>query len=153
MLSAMSDPLRDPELDELVRELNRKNASDPLSGGEADLQLESYEGPSFLPALALRAPSQLLVGEGEPLDRYLTEMIQQKASDLLLIPGLPPIFRINGRLLRAEERGALEGEEIGKLFHPHLGGKERQELAESGSTDFSLNVSHGRAAGDGFVAA
>jgi hypothetical protein len=56
MLIAMSDPLRDPELDELVRELNRKSASDPLRGGDPDLQLESVEGPSFLPALALRSP-------------------------------------------------------------------------------------------------
>jgi len=124
----MSDPLRDPELDELVRELNRKSASDPLRGGDPDLQLESVEGPSFLPALALRVPSQLLVAEGEPLDRLLAEMVQQKASDLLLIPGLPPIFRVNGRLLRMEERGALEGDEVQRLFAAHLGGKERQEL-------------------------
>jgi twitching motility protein PilT len=148
----MSDPIRDPDLDRLIRELNEN------STGVLD---EDERGPDFVPAgtvatkggLSLRAASQAVVAEGQPLDRYLTEMIQQKASDLLLIPGLPPIFRINGRLLRVEERGALEGEEIGKLFQPHLGGKERQELAERGSTDFSLNVSRGRATGDGFGAA
>jgi twitching motility protein PilT len=149
MYPGMSDPIRDPDLDNLIRELNQNTA------GVLD---DDERGPDFVPAttvatkggLSLRSAVQAVVAEGQPLDRYLTEMIQQKASDLLLIPGLPPIFRINGRLLRVEERGALEGEEIGKLFHPHLGGKERQELAERGSTDFSLNVSRGRAAGDGF---
>jgi twitching motility protein PilT len=152
MHPGMSDPIRDPDLDNLIRELNQNTA------GVLD---DDERGPDFVPAgtvitkggLSLRSAVQAVVAEGQPLDRYLTEMIQQKASDLLLIPGLPPIFRINGRLLRVEERGALEGEEIGKLFHPHLGGKERQELAEQGSTDFSLNVSRGRAAGDGFGAA
>ena len=152
----MNDPIRDPDLDRLIRELNQN------STGVLD---EDERGPDFVPAgtvvtkegtkggLSLRHASQAVVAEGQPLDRYLTEMIQQKASDLLLIPGLPPIFRINGRLVRVEERGALEGEEIGKLFQPHLGGKERQELTERGSTDFSLNVSHGRSAVDGFGSA
>ncbi len=152
MYPRMSDPIRDPDLDNLIRELNQ-NTTGVLDDDE--------RGPEFVPAatvvtkggLSLRSAVQAVVAEGQPLDRYLTEMIQQKASDLLLIPGLQPIFRINGRLLRVEERGALEGEEIGRLFQPHLGGKERQELAERGSTDFSLNVSRGRAtgaAGDGF---
>ncbi len=153
MLIAMSEHLRDPELDELVRELNRKSASDPLGGGGADLQLEPTESAFPAPSLALRVPSQLLVAEGEPLDRILTEMVQQKASDLLLIPGLPPIFRINGRLLRMEERGVLEGDEVQRLFQAHLGGKERQELAEEGSTDFSLSISRGRAVAEGMGSA
>ena len=139
MLIDMSDHLRDPDLDRLVRELNENGADE-----EPSLVFDP-EGEPLTPSLALRLPSQALVAEGEPLDRFLTEMVQQKASDLLLIAGLPPIFRVNGRLLRMEEQGALEGEEIQRLFHAHLGGKERQDLAERGSTDFSLRIARGRA--------
>jgi twitching motility protein PilT len=152
MLIAMSDHLRDPDLDQLVRELNQNSLGKP-AGEETDLvfapAIESDTLSSPKP-LALRAASQAVVVEGETLDRLLSEMIQQKASDLLLIPGLPPIFRVNGRLLRMEERGSIEGEEIGRMFQPHLGGKERQDLEERGSTDFSLSLSRGGAAGEGF---
>ena len=83
--------------------------------------------------LKLRLPSQVEVTEGGQLDRLLAEVMQQKASDLLLIAGLPPIFRINGRLTRMEERGALEGDEMGRLFLSHFGAKERQDLEERGN--------------------
>jgi twitching motility protein PilT len=155
MLIAMSDHLRDPDLDQLVRQLNQ-NSVKTLGDEETDLLFEpavEAEALSSPKPLALRLASQAVVVEGETLDRLLSEMIQQKASDLLLIPGLPPIFRVNGRLLRMEERGSLEGEEIGRMFQPHLGGKERQDLEERGSTDFSLSRSNGRAAGEGFGAA
>ena len=120
MLIAMSDPLRDPELDELVRQLNRKNASDPLSGGEADLQLESYEGPSFLPALALRAASQVLVAEGEPLApgyRVLTHIprLPENVIHRLVgeLSGLEGIIRASQRDLEAVDGvGTVRAREI-----------------------------------------
>jgi twitching motility protein PilT len=154
MLIAMSDHLRDPELDQLVRTLNEQSSRRGPDGDEPALRSEGEpEALGTVHPLTLRLRSQAEVAEGEPLDRLIAEMIQQKASDLLLIPGLPPIFRINGRLLRMEERGAVEGEEIGRMFQPHLGGKERQELEERGSTDFSLSISRGRSLGEGFGAA
>jgi twitching motility protein PilT len=156
MLIAMSDHLRDPDLDQLVRQLNQGNLSNSPGDGEAELLLEPLDesqGPSFLPALALRTSSQILVTAEEPLDRFLAEMIQQKASDLHLISGMPPIFRVNGRLLRSEERSPLEGDEIHRLFQPHLGAKERQDLEERGSTDFSLSISRGRIVAEGMSSA
>jgi twitching motility protein PilT len=147
MLLAMSDQLRDPELDQLVRSLNEQSPA-----REPDLAFASVASePAAL--LTLRSLAQAEVAEGEPLDRFLTEMIQQKASDLLLIAGLPPIFRVNGRLLRMEERGPLEGDEIKRMFHAHLGAKERQELDESGSTDFSLRIARGRVLDEGIGSA
>ena len=143
----MSDQLRDPELDQLVRSLNEQNPA-----REPDLAFAPETSEPAGP-LTLRTPAQAEVGEGEPLDRFLTELIQQKASDLLLIAGLPPIFRVNGRLLRMEERGPLEGDEIKRMFHPHLGAKERQELEERGSTDFSLRIARGRVLDEGIGSA
>jgi twitching motility protein PilT len=147
MLIAMSDQLRDPELDQLVRSLNQQSAA-----RETDLAFAPETSEPAGP-LTLRTPAQAEVGEGEPLDRFLTELIQQKASDLLLIAGLPPIFRVNGRLLRMEERGPLEGDEIKRLFQSHLGAKERQELEERGSTDFSLRIARGRVLDEGIGSA
>jgi twitching motility protein PilT len=152
MLIAMSDHLRDPELDQLVRSLNQQSPSRRPGGDGPDLVFEP-EAPEPLRPLTLRSLSQAEVAEGEPLDCFLAEVIQQKASDLLLIAGLPPIFRVNGRLLRMEERGPLEGGEIDRMFQPHLGGKEVQELAERGSTDFSLRIARGRALDEGIGAA
>lgn len=134
----MTEQIRDPELDQLVRELNRRSE-------EASAGLEPYEEVFQSPSepLALRRPEQALVNEGEFLNRLLVELVQRKASDLLLIAGLPPVLRINGRLTRMEEAAPLEGEEVGRLFVGHLGGKERQDLEERGATDFTLSLGRG----------
>ncbi|HSG40989.1 MAG TPA: hypothetical protein VLE27_15235, partial [Thermoanaerobaculia bacterium] len=116
----MKGPLRDPDLDRLVRQLNEQGgaASEP----DADLfspvfESAVFESPSSTEsATILRQPSQVLVNEGEGLDRLLVAMAQGGASDLLLVAGMPPIFRVNGRLNRVEDVGPLEAEEIGKLF-------------------------------------
>ena len=134
----MADQIRDPELDQLVRQLNRDTVPAVPEEEAPDLAFEpvTREAPSF----QLRRPAQALVADGEPLDRLLSGMVQRQASDLLLIAGLPPIFRVNGRLVRMEDVAALEGEEIGRMFQPHVGGKERQDLDERGSTDFTLQL-------------
>jgi twitching motility protein PilT len=137
----MTDQLRDPELDQLVRDLNR-NQKPALAGDESPSLV--FEPVTLEPpAMGLRQPSQALVAEGEPLDRLLAGMALRGASDLLLLAGLPPILRINGRLSRLEDAAPLEGEEIGRLFQLHVGGKERQDLQERGSTDFTLRSSRG----------
>ncbi|HEX4965345.1 MAG TPA: PilT/PilU family type 4a pilus ATPase [Thermoanaerobaculia bacterium] len=135
---AITENLRDPELDELVRELNRRSQE-----AEEDFSFEPHEEAirqQFDRPLSLRRPEQALVNEGESLNRYLAELVRRKASDLLLIAGLPPVFRINGRLSRMEEAAPLAGEEVGRLFLSHLGGKERLDLEERGATDFTLSL-------------
>ncbi len=131
----MSENLRDPDLDDLVRELNRREGSVQVAEEETSLAFEPVEQP-----LPLGSPSQSLVGEGEPLDRLLAGMVQRRASDLLLIAGLPPIFRVNGRLVKMEEVAPLEGEEVARMLQPHVGAKERRDLEERGSTDFTLRL-------------
>ena len=144
MIIAMSEHLRDPELDQLVRSLNEPNAYQEPGEPALVFEPDAQDEVEAMRPLKLRLPSQSEVTEGGDLDRLLAEVIQQKASDLLLIAGLPPIFRVNGRLLRMEERSALEGAEINRLFQPHFGAKERQDLEERGSTDFSLRIARGR---------
>ena len=80
----------------------------------SDLVFEPVKPAATAPdPLRLRAPEQALVSQGGTLDKLLKSVIQEKASDLLLIAGLPPIYRINGRLLRMEDHGPLDGGEIG----------------------------------------
>jgi twitching motility protein PilT len=133
----MKDPLRDPDLDDLVRELNRLEGSAEPHDEEPDLAFESVVLEQPLP---LERSIQTFVDEGEPLDRLLAGIVQRQASDLLLIAGLPPIFRVNGRLVKMEDVAPLEGEEAARMLQPHIGAKERKDLEERGSADFTLRL-------------
>src|SRR5580765_7482314 len=87
----------DPELDQLVRELNQTNAGATL--GEP----ESEDEPAAAGAAA-RGPlwPASTVRSGEPFERLLIEMAQRGASDLIVVAGAPPVFRVGGRLVRAD---------------------------------------------------
>jgi twitching motility protein PilT len=142
----MTERIRNPELDQLVRQINlgEPGAEEPEETGA----LLGFAPPSIgaAPPAAgelLDRPAQARVEEGEALDRYLVEMIHQRASDLLLIAGMPPVFRIDGRLVRTEG-AALDGDEMAVIFRPHLGGRSRRDLDERGYSDFPLRLSPGR---------
>jgi len=113
----MSKLLRDPDLEQLVRELN--------DGGQAP-RLSAVE---------------ITTGEGAcpPLEKLLVEMTQRGASDLLLIAANPPIMRIGGRLAKIED-SPLEAEDVTSLFAPLLTGRARTQLDENGAADFSLRL-------------
>jgi twitching motility protein PilT len=137
----MTERILNPELDQLVRQINRE-ATEPEPEEPAAPPF-ALPGTAPFPSELLDRPAQSRVEEGEALDRYLVEMIQQRASDLLLIAGMPPVFRVDGRLVRAEA-SSLEGEELEKIFRPHLGGRSRRDLDERGYADFPLRMSPGR---------
>jgi twitching motility protein PilT len=146
----MTQRIRNPEMDQLVRQLNRETG-EGASGANAPGAADAAPGPLSAPAFPeaplaielLDRPLQARVEEGDVLDHLLVEIIHRRASDLLLIAGMPPVFRVDGRLLRAEGP-ALDGEELARLFRPHLGGRSRRELDERGSADFPLRLSPGR---------
>ncbi|HSN87479.1 MAG TPA: ATPase, T2SS/T4P/T4SS family, partial [Thermoanaerobaculia bacterium] len=146
----MTDQIRDPDLDELVRELNQKGAS--LGGGEAvepeDVAPSASPAPATSLSEPLDRPAQARVEVGGALDRFLLEMIRQGASDLLLIAGLPPVFRLNGRLIRAEAE-AVDGEDLSLMFRSYLGSRARRDLDERGSADFPLRLAPGREIDEG----
>ena len=135
----MKSQLRDPELDRLVEELTQGGA-DPAGPSPAERLWSRAGWRDEASGLSLDRPSQSLVVEGEPLDRLLAEMIRREASDLLLVPGLPPVVRIHSRLVQLDELPAVDGEELFRTFQDHLGARARRELEEGGSTDFSLRL-------------
>ena len=77
----MTKLIRDPQLDQLVKDRNRNASPDP------------EPGTAWPPA---QVPS------GVPIELLLAEMARRGASDLLIVAGSPPIYRIDGRLLRAD---------------------------------------------------
>ncbi len=122
----MSKLIRDPQLDELVRELNQTG-----SNGGDDRQVVATG----------------VVGEGEALEPLLREMTQRGASDLLLVAGMPPVYRIDGNLLRADA-APLSSDEIHNLFATAVAGRVLDRAAESGAVDFSLRLSRGASEDD-----
>jgi twitching motility protein PilT len=141
----VSDLLRDPELDQLIGELNRqvKRAASGAPAESAELpavddDLSAYDR---LPAPLSRAPERRVVevAEGEPLARLLAEMTRRAASDLLLLTGLAPILRLDGRLV-VTDLDPLEEEELRQMLAPYQGARARKQLEEEGSSDFSLRL-------------
>jgi twitching motility protein PilT len=171
----MSDHLRDPELDRLVHELNRRagaeaqrdardapGADDGEAGGGPTPDAPGAEAgeagggpgvpaarghpPSPAPRLersepeaAPELPARASAEAGEALGGLLAEAIRRAASDLLLLPGLPPVFRVDGRLKRGEAE-PLDGDGIARLFQAQLGGRARREMEERGAADFTLRL-------------
>ena len=125
----MTEPKRliNPELDRLVQEMNL--LADPDEPGE------DAEGAP--PSGGIDAPALAVIAEGEPLERLLGEMVRRKASDLLLLPGAPPVLRIDGRLATLAQP-AIDSEAVRMLFEGHLGPRARAILAATGSVDLSL---------------
>ena len=105
----MKKLIRDPQLDELVREINQS------------------DNPSSLQ-------------EGNPLEPLLNEMARRGASDLLIVAGSPPVFRVNGALARAES-APLSSDEVEQLFETVVTGRLQERLRHDGAIDFSLRLS------------
>jgi twitching motility protein PilT len=141
----VNDLIRDPDLDRLVGELNRDS---PGEGAEAE-PLPPLAG---LSPGSPGSPAQLTpltpVDDDEPIARLLTEMTRRGASDLLLIPDVAPVLRLNGRL-QPTDRPPLEEEDLHQMFRSHLPPRARDSLALNGSGDFSLHLSASGEGGEG----
>jgi len=111
----------DPDLEQLVRELNETEAATD------DTRAATAWPPSTVP-------------EGNPIERLLIEMAQRGASDLVIVAGAPPIFRLAGRLTRTAD-APLSAEDIQSLLAPMLTARLREKLESEGAADFSLRLS------------
>jgi twitching motility protein PilT len=121
--------IRDPGLEQLVRELNQGGARDADADAEDSV-------PAATPGTAW--PSSI-VGSGEPLEALLIEMAQRGASDLLIVAGSPPVFRLSGRLVRAET-AALDADEVSSILGSFMSGRLRERVENEGAADFSLRL-------------
>jgi twitching motility protein PilT len=122
----MKKLMPDPGLQALVRELNdSEGGAATQSEGRAEHRTDM-------------APLQ--VAEGNALEQLLIEVAQRGASDLHLVAGVPPVFRIGGRLTRAGE-APLSTDEIHSLLANVMNARMREKLELDGAADFSLRLS------------
>src|SRR5438477_4197047 len=112
----------DPELDQLVRELNQTNAAENL--GEPENEDEA--APAGAAARGPLWPAST-VRSGEPFEQLLIEMAQCGASDLIVVAGAPPIFRVGGRLVRADA-SAFDADDVSALLGGFMSGRLRERV-------------------------
>lgn len=74
------------------------------------------------------------------LTQLLEFSVKQKASDLHLSPGLPPMVRIDGDLVPAKELPSLSAEAIRELVYSVLDEKQKKEFETVLELDFAVNV-------------
>jgi twitching motility protein PilT len=144
-----------------VRQLNTgerkpgRGSAEDGHDGEPSEENGSDPAPGEVPALVplVEAPEQFeadLVGlagapEGD-LVPLLADAVRRQASDLLLVPGSPPMVRIDGRLAPLGGPPLLP-HAIGPLFDAHLGPRHRRLLADAGAVDLTLRLPGGEGGG------
>src|SRR6185369_2263251 len=117
----MKKLMRDPDLDHLVEELNRTETPRPRAVDD-------------LP----KAPPST-VPEGSAFEALLAEMTERRASDLILVAGSPPVFRVDGRLVQSE-REPFSAEEVRVLLAAFVSGRLRERIEAEGAADLSLRA-------------
>ena len=80
-----------------------------------------------------------LVARGTGLEALLRLMAERQASDLLLVAGEPPVFRVHGVVHRADA-ALLDGDEIQELVAPMLPAHAHRAFRESGIADASIRL-------------
>lgn len=78
------------------------------------------------------------------LNILLDELAQQRGSDLHLIVGEPPVFRVAGALVRRPDGPILDNEEMESLLLPHLTEAQRASLEQGNDVEKSLQLEKNR---------
>src|SRR5260221_11981074 len=125
----------DPELDQLVRELNQTNAAENLGEYES----EDEAAPAGAAARGPQWPAST-VRSGEPFEQLLIEMAQRGASDLIVVAGAPPLFPVGGRLVRAES-SPFQADAVSALLGGGLSRRPPWAGRAGGGAAFSLRPS------------
>ncbi len=79
-------------------------------------------------------------GSGMILEELLVQVFERGASDLHLSPGLPPVLRIDGNLVRTEYQ-PLSKEDCQRLIFSMLTNEQRRVLEQNWDLDCSYGVS------------
>ena len=143
LTNLMADLWRDSQLDRLIAELNEAG---PAGVGQAG-------GPSASsgPEVESLAPLQdsattAAVMPDSWLDQLLAELGARGASDLLLVAGMPPVFRVGGRLLRSD-RARVSPEQLHDALVAHANSIGRRKFERLGAVDLMVRRGSGLGAG------
>jgi twitching motility protein PilT len=80
-----------------------------------------------------------IVGRDTGLEVLLRLMAERQASDLLLVAGEPPVFRVHGVVQRADA-ALLDGEDIDQLVTPMLPAHAQRAFRDAGIADASIRL-------------
>ena len=140
------------DLDDLVRELNAtlpgsredKAATDAAPTPERDdreARIPSWEPGGGSPVGDTHSPPAARGGAGDTtrLERWLSSLIERRASDLLLVSGAPPVIRLDGRVIPLTE-GPLDGQEVEDCVYPALAPHAQRQYREAGIADASFRM-------------
>ncbi len=90
----------------------------------------------------VREPWRAAVDESarELMEDLLREQMTRGASDLHLRSGEPPLMRVNGDIVRLEERPVLDAERLGTMLYAIMPDRNRQEFYEVNDSDFAYEI-------------
>jgi twitching motility protein PilT len=74
------------------------------------------------------------------MDVLLREMLEVKASDLHLTAGCPPVFRVDGEVHFATERGVLSSEDIASMLDEVMTERARADFESTHDADFAHEI-------------
>jgi twitching motility protein PilT len=74
------------------------------------------------------------------LDRLLFEMVAHGASDLHISSGEPPFLRVDGRMVRLDDRPVLDADGARSLLWPICPERNREEFESTRDTDFAYAI-------------
>jgi twitching motility protein PilT len=116
--------MRDAE-GRIVVQIAPANAADPALREEAAMS---------------RATPVLDSGPRQSLDALLRTLSAEKASDLHLRVGEPPILRRDGELVRIPGAAPLGGEQLEQMLLASMPERNRQEYRDHNDTDFAIDI-------------
>ena len=73
------------------------------------------------------------------IEDLLKELVTRKGSDLHISNGLPPVARIDGKLVRMDY-DVLSPEKVESLLFPMMSNEQRRHLEQECELDFSYGV-------------
>ncbi|WAM33203.1 type IV pilus twitching motility protein PilT [Caldicellulosiruptor morganii] len=74
------------------------------------------------------------------INEILTEAFLKNASDIHITPGVPPVFRIHGKLVKMEDEDNLTAEMVEEYVRQILTPEQFSKLEEVGELDFSYSI-------------
>lgn len=73
------------------------------------------------------------------IEELLEQTVESKASDLHISANLPPVLRIDGKLVRTD-RQVLSADDVETLLFPMLSNEQRRKLEQEWELDFSYGI-------------
>jgi twitching motility protein PilT len=74
------------------------------------------------------------------LDHLLQEAVRRGASDLLLVPGSPPVIRLHGELQALEGLSAIGHDDVTDMLTPFLAPPDAQRFRDGAAVDYCFEL-------------